>query len=186
MLDAQLQLIIQNTLVAGLVARGLNPVDPPLNVGVLQNNQPRQFAAPSVPTVYHTLGPRKPYGWVAYKDVVNGDGTISTTETQVMRTRFQIAALVPNDSPANSTGMTSGDLSNTARAIMQNENALASFVAAGCNVFRVTDNPAVPFQDSSDQTVWWASFDIIFTHKDVFTTSTGVLSDFKPKINSVS
>lgn len=178
MLDAQIQTIIQATLIAGLAVRGVT-------VGVLQNNQARQFQAPSSPTVFHTLGPRKPYGWAAYKDDVADDGTATTTTTQVMHTRFQIAGFVPFDSPANANGMTSGDLSNIARNIMQHESAIAAFVANDCNVFRVSDNPAVPFQDSSDQTVWWASFDIIFTHKDVFTTSTGVLSDFNPNIYRV-
>lgn len=178
MLDAQLQLIIQNTLLAGLEARSVT-------AGVMQNNQPRQFVAPSLPTVFHTLGPRKKYGWPVAKDVVNDDGSITTTTTQVVQTRFQIAGFIPNDSPANSSEMTSGDLASIASDIMQHETAIASFVAADCNVFRVTDNPAVPFQDSSDQTVWWASFDIIFTHKDVFATSTGVISDFNPNIYRV-
>lgn len=178
MLDAQLQLIIQNTLVTGLAARGVT-------AQVLQNNQPRQFVAPSIPTVFHTLGPRKKYGWPAYKDVVNDDGTISTVSTQVVQTRFQIAGLVPNPSPGNAFEMTSGDLASIANDIMQHESAIVGYVANDCNVFRVSDNPALPFQDSNDQTVWWASFDIIFTHKDAFTTSTGALSDFKPNIYRV-
>lgn len=178
MLDYQLQTIVQATLIAGLAARNVT-------AGVLQNNQPRQFVAPSVPTVFHTLGPRKKYGWSSRKDVTNDDGTISTMTTQVVQTRFQIAGFVPNDSPSNAMQLTSGDLASIANDILQHETAIASFVAADCNVFRVSDNPAVPFQDSSDQTVWWASFDIIFTHKDIFTTSTGAISDFKSGIYRV-
>jgi hypothetical protein len=178
MLDSQLQLIIQNTLVAGLVARGIT-------AQVLQNNQPRQFVAPSIPTVFHTLGPRKKYGWPAYDDIVNDDGTISTVATQVVQTRFQIAGLVPNPSPSDAFEITSGDLASYANDIMQHESAIVGYVANDCNVFRITDNPAVPFQDSNDQTIWWASFDIIFTHKDVFTSPTGAISVFKPGIYRV-
>lgn len=178
MLDYQLQTIIQSTLIAGLAARSVA-------AGVMQNNQSRQFVAPSSPTVFHTLGPRHNYGWPVAKDVTNGDGTISTTTTQVVHTRFQIAGFIPNDSPANPSNYTSGDLASIASAIMQHETAIASFVASGCNVFRITDNPAVPFQDSNDQTVWWASFDIIFTHKDTFTTTTGAISDFVPNVGRI-
>lgn len=178
MLDYQLQTIIQSTLIVGLAARSVA-------AGVLQNNQPRQFAAPSSPTVFHTLGPRKKYGWPVAKDVTNEDGSITTTTTQVVHTRFQIAGVIPNDSPANASNYSSGDLASIASDIMQHETAIASFVAAGCNALRVTDNPAVPFQDSNGQTVWWASFDIIFTHKDTFITSTGAISGFVPNIDRV-
>ena len=177
MLDAQLQALVQAQLVAGLAARGIT-------AAVKQNNQPRQFAAPSTPTVFHTLGPRKKYGWPQASDKLNSDGvTLTTTTTQVVQTRFQIAALVPNASPANPMAMTSGDIASVAADILQHENAIAAFVAAGCNVFRVSDNPAVPFIDSNGQTVWWASFDIIFAHKDVFTTSTGAVSSIVSNVN---
>jgi hypothetical protein len=179
MLDYQLQAIIQNTLVAGLAARGVT-------ANVLQNNQPRQFVIPSTPTVFHTLGPRHKYGWPSRVDTRNSEtGAFDTTTTQVVHTRFQIAGLIPNSSPANSTQLSSGDLASIASDIMQHETAIAAFVAQDCNVFRVSDNPTLPFQDSSDQTVWWASFDIIFTHKDVFTTSTGALSDFNPNFERI-
>lgn len=179
MLDSQLQTIIQDTLIAGLAARSVTAT-------VKQNNQPRQFVAPSTPTVFHTLGSRKKYGWPVARDEFNdANGTFDTTTTQVVHTRFQIAGCIPNASPANPSGYTSGDLASIANDILQHETAIAAFVAQDCNVFRVTDNPLIWFQDSSAQNVAWASFDIIFTHKDVFVTSTGVITDFTPKIRRV-
>lgn len=179
MLDSQLQALIQSTLIAGLAMRGVT-------AGVMQNNQPRQFVAPSTPTIFHTLGPRKKYGWPARETINNGDGTLSSATTQVVHTRFQIAGLVPNASPATPYALTSGDLASIANDILQHETALAGFVAAGCNVFRVSENPLIWFQDSNAQNVAWGSFDIIFTHKDVFTTSVGVISDFNPNVQGIN
>lgn len=178
MLDSAIQAVIQPILVAGLAVRGIT-------AGVIQNNQPRQFVAPSTPTVFHTMGTPKPYGWPVAKDVVNVDGTITTTTEQVIHSRFQIAGCVSNASPAAPTALTSGDLARAAASIMQHELSIAQFIAAGFNVFRVIDLPTLPFVDSTGQNVWWSSFDIIFTHKDVFTTSTGVVSDFNSGIYRV-
>jgi hypothetical protein len=179
MLDSALQTIISSTLIAGLAARGVT-------AAVKQNNQPRQFVMPSTPTVFHTLGPRKPYGWPARKDAYNtGTGAFTTTKTQVVHTRFQIAGLVPNASPAAPDALTSGDLAGIANSIMTDETNLAAFVAAGCNVFRVQDLPLIWLQDSSAQNVAWCSFDIIFTHKDVFTTSTGVITEFEQNFGRI-
>jgi hypothetical protein len=176
MLDAQIQAVLQPLLVAGLAARSVS-------AAVKQNNQPRQFVAPTTPTVFHTLGPRKKYGWPVAKDVFNETtGAFDTTTTQVVQTRFQIAGCVPNPSPAAPMALTSGDLASIASDILNHELSIAQFVAAGFNVFRVMENQAIPFQDSNDQTIWWASFDIIFTHKDVFTTSTGKITEFDSNV----
>ena len=179
MLDSAIQAVLQPTLIAGLAARGIT------GVGVTQNNQPRQFVAPSKPTIFHTFGSRKPWGWPARKDKYNAvTGLFETSSTQVIHTRFQIAgcALV---SPANPYAYTSGDLATIANDILMDENNLAAFVAAGFNLFRVQEIPLIWFQDASGQNVAWASFDIIFTHKDVSTTSTGVVTVFNPKIDRV-
>lgn len=179
MLDSALQQIIQSTLISGLAARQLT-------AGVLQNNQPRQFVAPSVPTVFHTLGSRKKYGWPARVDSFDElNGEFETSTTQVVHTRFKIAGCVPNPSPGSPFAITSGDLASAANDIMQHEDALTIFVAADCNVFRVMENPLIWFQDSNDQNISWASFDIIFTHKDVFVSSTGVISYFEAGIYRV-
>lgn len=179
MRDYQLQTLLQSALIAGLAARGIT-------AGVKQNNQPRQFVAPSTPTVFHSLGSRKKYGWPARVDTFNtGTGNFDTTTTQVVHTRFQVAGYVPNISPADATALTSGDLVSAASDILQHEDALAVFRASDCNVFRVTDNPLIWLQDSSAQNIAWASFDIIFTHKDAFVTSTGVITDFNPDFDRV-
>jgi hypothetical protein len=179
MLDSAIQSIVQSTLIAGLAARGIS-------AGVKQNNQPRQFVAPSTPTVFHTIGSRKPFGWPAYKDVWNNTtGAFDTTKTQVMHTRFQIAGFVPNPSPATPTVLTSGDLASAAQNIMTDERNIAAFVAAGFNIFRVVELPLIWFNDSNGQNVAWVPFDIIFTHKDVFVTSTGAITVFDPTIDRI-
>lgn len=177
MLDYQLQTIIQSTLLAGLAQRGVA-------AGVVQNNQPRQFTAPSAPTVYHTLGSRKKWGWAKTKDTVNEDGSITRTTRQVVHTRFQIAGVSPV-SPATPNGYSSGDLASTAASILTYEDAIVSYVAQDCNVFRVQDLPGVWFQDNNGQNVLWASFDIILTHEDVFISTVGVINDFASGIYRV-
>lgn len=179
MLDSAIQQVVQSTLIAGLAARGVAS-------GVMQNNQPRQFVAPSTPTVFHSIGSRKPYGWPAYKDVYNNvTGKFDTTKTQVMHTRFQIAGCVPNASPGSPYALTSGDLATIANSIMTDETNIAAFVTAGFNVFRVQDLPLIWFQDSNAQNVAWAPFDIIFTHKDTYVTSTGVVTGFDPTFDRI-
>jgi hypothetical protein len=179
MFDYQIQTVIQSTLVAGLAARGIS-------AGVKQNNQPRQFVAPSSPTVFHSISSRKPFGWPTYRDTFNQtSGAFDTTKTQVIHTRFQIAGCVTNASPGNPTGLTSGDLASAANSIMTDEANIAAFVAAGFNVFRVQELPLIWFQDSSAQNVAWAPFDIIFTHKDEYVTSTGVIGVFDPNIQRI-
>ena len=65
MLDGALQQIILTTLTNGLTAFGI------AGVSVRQNNQPRQFVAPSTPTIFFSkASPAKPYGWPARRDVV--------------------------------------------------------------------------------------------------------------------
>jgi hypothetical protein len=180
MLDSAIQSVLQATLLAGLAARNVT-------AGVMQNNQPRQFVAPSTPTVFHTLGPRKQWGWPGYQDTPNvaPAAGFTTTKSQVMHTTFQIAGCCPNASPATPDALTSGDLAAIANSIMTDEVNLAAFVAAGFNVFRVQHIPAFWFKDSTGQNVLWAPFDIIFTHKDVYTTSTGSISDFNGTFDRV-
>jgi len=179
MLDAQLQTIIQSTLIAGLAARGIS------GVSAKQNNQPRQFAAPSSPTIFFTYGGRKKWGWPSYADTLNEDGvTFTRTVAQVVHTRFQIAGFTPA-SPSTPEQYTSGDLSSIAADILTFEDAISAYVAQGCNVLRVQDLPGVWFQDSSGQNVLWSSFDIIFTHKDVFVSSTPTIGNFAGSVNRI-
>lgn len=178
MLDSQLQTVIQASLIAGLAARGIA-------AGVMQNNQPRQFAAPSTPTVFHTLQPRKQYGWPSYKEVWNvSTQKFDRTRTQVVHSRFQIAGCAPG-SPATPNALTSGDLAQVAIQILQDEDFIASIVAQQFNVFRVTELPVFWFQDSNGQNVEWCPFDIIFTHNDVFVSSVGPIKDFVGTYDSV-
>lgn len=177
MLDAEIAAVLQSTLIAGLAARSVM-------ADVKRNNQPRQFVAPSTPTIFHTYGSRKPYGWPAYKDTPNvaPDTGFTTVKSQVIHTRFQIAGCIPNASPADAFALTSGDLAAIANSVMTDETNLAAFVAAGFNVFRVQEIATVWFQDSNAQNVAWSSFDIIFTHKDTFSTSTGGITEFDQNI----
>jgi hypothetical protein len=169
MLDSALQTIIQSTLLAGLTSRAI------AGVGVIQNNQPRQFTAPTGPTIYHTYGSRKKIGWPSYKDVSNGDGTLTRTARQVVNTRFQIAGVAPV-SPGAPTAFMSGDLSSIAADILTFEDALAAYVAQDCNVLRIQDIPGIWFQDNNAQNVLWSSFDIIFTHEDIYVSTIGAIN----------
>ena len=179
MLDSAIAAQLTAVLTAGLTARGVA-------ANVVQNNQPRQFAAPSTPTIFFTPAPRKPFGWPARKDVYNATtGLFDTTKTQVVHTRFQIAGCAPNPSPAAPYALTSGDLAGIANSILTDQSTIATFVAAGFNVFRVQELPLVWFQDSTGQNVAWVSFDIIFTHKDTSITQTNVIDEFNGTFGSI-
>lgn len=180
MRDYELETLIRAQLLAGLVARGYN-------VPVKQNNQSRQQVAAGGPAVYFSVrSPGKPYGWPQRSDAWNNTTQqFEHTEVQVIHTPFTVAACVPNISPNDPTPMTSGDLIRAASQTLQHNDALAAFIAAGCNVFRVTDLPGVWFETSNEQQALWASFDIIFTHKDVFKTPGNVISDFAGHVSQV-
>lgn len=179
MLDSQLQAILQSTLKTGFASQGYT------TVAVKQNNQPRQIVVPSTPVVYFSGGTRHNYGWPTYKNVWNETtGKFDRTRTQVVHTTFRIGAIAPI-SPATPNALTSADTAQIANTILQNSDFITSLVAQDCNVFRVTELPAVPFQDSNDQYSWWCSFDIIFTHNDVFVSTVDAITDFKPGIYRV-
>jgi hypothetical protein len=182
MLDAQLQTILQSTLTAGFAARITD-----MTVSVQQNEQPRQFAAPVGPACFHTLmSPKKNYGWPKYRESWNETSqAFVKTRTQVVHTKFVIGACFAQR-PGAPNAYSSSDIAATAAAILQDEDfvyMLTSQYDAG--VFRITELPAVWFVDSTGQNVLWASFDIIFTHKDVFTSSVGAIDDFVGNIKSV-
>jgi hypothetical protein len=149
---------------------------------VRRNNQPTQTSTPKSATIFHTFGSRKRYGWVSREDVYNAAAAaFNTTTAQVIHSRFIISAIA---GPADN--VTAGDLSAIAADILQHDIALSAFVAAGCNVLRVQDLPAVWFQDDARQNREWASFDITFTHKDTFGTLTPVVSDFNPDVQRIT
>lgn len=179
MLDSAIQTQLQSVLTAGLAARGI------MGVGVMQNNQPRQFVAPSIPTIFHTTGSRKEWGWPKRQDVYNATtGLFDTTSVQVVHSRFQVAGCA-YISPANPDGLTSGDLAQIASTILMDEDNIAAYVAAGFNIFRIEELPIIWIQDANSQNVAWVSFDIIFTHTDVVTKSTGVITDFNGNFQRV-
>jgi hypothetical protein len=176
--DAAIQKIIKDTLVAGLVTRGV------AGVTIKQGRQPRQATVPTAPTIFYTYKSRKRWGWPSNSDKVNDDGTITTTRAQVIHTTFQVSAIAPV-SAADPLALTSSDLNNLAADIMTSEPAIASYVAQDCNVFRIQDLPGLWFQDNNAQNVLWASFDIIFTHKDVSVSSSPAINDFNGTVGTV-
>lgn len=180
MLDSAIYALMLTQLNAGLAARGVT------GVTVKQNNQPRQVAASSTPGIYFSGSSRKNFGWPQRVDTWNPTTQLyDRTTTQVKHTKFTIGALVPNASPATPYALTSGDLADVASAILQHEDALAAFRAAGCNVLRVQELPSIWFETSNEQMAQWASFDIIFTHKDVFKTPGNALTGFNGVVNQV-
>lgn len=180
MLESSIQALIQSTLLAGVAARL-----PTLEVIVKQNNQPRQVAVPSTPTIFFSYQSSKAWGWQQKKDTYNQTAsTFNTKKSQVIHSRYTVAALAPRSS-ANPYALTSADLLRVAKDVLQDEDSIVQYVAQGCNIFRIQDLPSVWFQDSSDQNALWSSFDIIFTHLDSLTTSVGVITDFNGSINRV-
>jgi len=179
MLDSALQALLMSTLEAGLTARAIT------GVTVKQNNQPRQAAVPTGPTVFFSSGSRKKYGWPQARDTYDKPSdTLTTTKIQIVHTKFQVAALCPTGA-ATPYAYTSSDLVSIASDILQDEDARVMYVANDCNVFRVNDLPGIWFQDDKAQNVLWASFDIIFTHKDTTTKIVAPITTFTPKVEII-
>jgi hypothetical protein len=176
--EAALSILLVSVLNAGLSVRGVIAT-------VQKDNQPRQEGIPNAATIFfHHVGTVN-IGWPEKQDVWNAaNGNFDHIETQRRESRYQISALAPQ-TPSDPTLPTPADFCNQAAAVMQSDVTIATLVSNGIGIRHITDIISIYFQDDKGQQEENPSFDIIFAHQDVFTTTTPIINDFTEKIEGI-
>lgn len=169
MLDNALLTLIIQVLMAGEEAAGI-PGTP-----IAQAFQPQQQGVDSQPTAYiYKLFDHR-YGFLQRTDEwVNSE--MVHTENQKYETTFQLSALATQN-PATPTQYTASDICNLCAAILQSDQARATFMAQGVGIERVTDIRNPYFEDDRQQFEASPSFDFVMTHNQIITTIIPILQD---------
>lgn len=169
MLDNELIELFLPVINAGLVARGF------AGVAVKQAYQPTQQGAVSTPVVYFSKVGDRRLGWVDRENVFDDFAQeMEHTEAQCYETTFQFNAYVVAN-PGNPS-YTASDLCNTVAQILQADSTLQTFATVGVGVLRIGDVRNIYFVDDRDRHEASPSFDIVFTHKQIFTNVDPVVS----------
>lgn len=167
--ESQLNILLASCLNAGLSVRGIVAT-------VQRDNQPRQQGVPSTPVILFSHIGTVNIGWPERAEMWNQTkGNFDHIETQRRESRYQIGALAPETS-GDPTLLKAADYVLAATAIMQSDATITTLLANNVGVRHITDIRAIWFVDDKGQNEQSSSFDVVFGHQDVFTTST-------PKIN---
>lgn len=170
------------------------PLDPVLStlagLTVATAYQPRQQGAQAAATVYfHKLFDKRlgfPKTQDIFVDPVSPDpvGTMRHEETQVYETHYQFTALVPQD-PSAINRTTASDALNVVAGIIASDAFIARCRAVGLGILRVLDVKNPYFVDDRDRFEASPSFDVVFTHKRVRTTTEAVLVTYDANVGRV-
>lgn len=175
MLDNQLIALIISIINSGLILRGVNGVQ------ILQSYQPTQQGIIKTPVVLISKLQDIPRGWPQRKDIWD---TIQSkeyhTEMQIYESHFQIGTLFPQNPAVNS--MTSSDLANTVRQILQSEDCITTLFQNDAQIIRVTEVRNPYFKDDRDLFEVSPSFDIALNHKQSFTNESESILEIKSGI----
>jgi hypothetical protein len=179
MLDNQLIALIISTIIAQEAAAGI-PGTP-----IAQAFQPTQQGVNTVPTAYlYKVGDRR-YGFVGRTDVWNATTSqMIHTEIQQYETTLQFSALATQN-PATPTQYTASDILNFIAYILQSSVTIAALEAQGVGVERITEVRNPYFLDDRQQFEASPSFDVIFTHKQIITTTTPIAQSIELQIAEV-
>lgn len=176
MLDNALNILIRNTILAGLTSRGYS------GIAVMQMNQPTQQGANIPATIYFTKLSDDRYGFLGRSDDWDEDAeTMVHTEVQNYISKFQIQALSIQN-PANTSSLTASDLVNITASILQSDSGRKMLWNAGVGILRITDIRNPYFKDDSDRFEAVPSFDFELTHQQIITSTSPIVSDFIPGI----
>lgn len=179
MTDNQLEILLREQLLAGLARQGY------ATVPVVSSYQPTTEGRNTEATVYFFPLQDQRYGWQGRKRVVDLiSGAITTTETQLMESGFQIFALAPQD-PEDLSLPTAKDLVNIAAMICNSETFITAIRRAGAGVQRITQIRSPYFVNDEGQFEASPSFDIIISHKRQIQEVTPVADDVTLSIHRV-
>lgn len=155
-----LNALIRAQLLAGLARYGVPAI--PVKQGFQPTTQGR------VPRcVYYWAIDDTPEG-AQYTDHVTDPNTLqlTTAETQIWATSFQIGALIPDD-PADDSQLTAKDVTTILRQIVVSQPFVAALTAQNIGVRRPTPIRNPQFLNEQNQFEYNPSFDFTVTHKQV-------------------
>lgn len=170
MLDNHLIALVIQVVLAGEQAAGI-PGTP-----LKQAFQPTLQGVNTRPTAYlYKVGDRR-VGFVSRDDRWDADaGQMVHTESQVYETTFQVSALATQD-PKTPTQFTASDVLNLVASILQSSAAIEAFEAQGVGVEHISAVRNPYFVDDRQQNEACPSLDVTFTHAQVITTTSPVIT----------
>lgn len=125
-----------------------------------------------------------PEGWQYRKHKADEAGQISTTETQIIATSYQVGALIPDD-PSDASQKTAKDITVLARMVVQSQPFVIAMNKAGVGVRRPSEVRNPQFVNDQDQYEFQPSFDFTVTHKQVIIQLTDSIESVEFNIHRV-
>jgi hypothetical protein len=157
--EKALDTLIRAELLKGLARYGV--MDMPVKQGYQPTTQGRLDKC-----IYFWALPDIPEGWQYRKHKADEGGQISTTETQIIATSYQMGALIPDD-PSDADQKTAKDITVLARMVVQSQPFIIAMTKAGVGVRRPSEVRNPQFVNDQDQYELQPSFDFTVTHKQV-------------------
>lgn len=179
MTDAELDILLRTQLLAGLSRQAMPLVE------VVASNQPTTQGRTSTATVYFSPLTDSRYGWQGRSRQYDQQaGTITTTESQIIQSSFQLFALAPQD-PEDLSLPTAKDLLNLAAMICNSQPFVIGMRSGGAGIQRVTQIRSPYFVNDQGQFEASPSFDITISHKRQIQEVTPVAEDATLSIHRV-
>ena len=171
MLDHQLFRLVKQVVDAQLVFAGLP------GVVLVQSFQPIRQGVETAASAYMCKLHDIRDGYPHEEFVWDEENEIETkTQTQVIRSTFQITALNPPQ-PANNTQYTASDIANLLASTLQSVTAIEMFTAQNVGILNITEIRNPFFLDDRDRWEASPSFDFTLTHKQILTGSSPTIEE---------
>ena len=177
MTDNQLAILFRAQLLAGMARHGY------ATLPVTASYQPTTEGRATEAALYFFPLTERRYGWQGRKRLV-GEETITTTETQIIESAFQVFALAPQD-PTNLSLPTAKDLVNIAAMACNSQVFSQAMNRQGVGVQRITQVRNPFFVNDQGQFEPSPSFDVTLSHKRQISEVTPVAKDVTLSIHRV-
>lgn len=178
MTDTELIVLFANRLDAILAAQSIS-------LPVVQLNQPSSQGRDGAGAVYFTFLFDKRFGWPKQESRYNSvNDNFDHIETQNMISNVQISVLWPQD-VTDDTRMTQKDLADLLCMAMSGATTRKQFWMQNVGFLRITDVRNPYFGNDREQFEAMPSFDIQFTHNQVYTEVVPRVVDIEGDVKSV-
>lgn len=179
MLDNALIALVISTISAQEAIAGI-PGTP-----IAQAFQPTQQGVAKTKTAYlHKLGDRR-VGSPYRTNIWDADNEVEVhTETQQYETDFQISVL-STQNPSTPEAYTASDIVNLIAYTLQSTKTIETLEAQGVGILRVREVRNPYFMDDRARYEASPSFDFTLTHKQIISSTVGIISDKEFRILSV-
>ena len=175
--EKALDKLIRAELLKGLARYGVTDI--PVKQGYQPTTQGRLDKC-----IYFWALPDIPEGWQYRKHKTDDGGQISTTETQIIATSYQMGALIPDD-PSDAGQKTAKDIAILARMVVQSQPFIIAMTKAEVGVRRPSEVRNPQFVNDQDQYEFQPSFDFTVTHKQVIIQLTDSIESVEFNIHRV-